>query len=282
MNQVSQSFHEFFSGLLTSAPQLTAGILVIVLFIFIGRFSTRGVQKMFKVNELATRKRKITYRLIRWSFYGFGFTVALNIMGLTDAASSILAAGGILTVVLGFAFREIGENLLAGLFLSFSPIFDVGDLIESNGTRGVVKKINIRDVHIRTADGVDTFVPSAMIYKNQLHNYTRDGIRRGRFLIGLDYKNDPKKARELIFRTIQSTEGVLEIPKASVQIAEFRENYMELECFFWINIYSEHANLAEMRSTVMEVVRQVLLDNDFTLSSEVVAGIEVSEKKIRV
>jgi len=279
MDQVSQSFQDFFARMLTSAPQLTAGIFVIIFFIFLGRFFTRATKKMLSLNEQTGRKRKIILRLIRWSFYGFGFTVALNIMGLTDAAGSILAAGGIVTVVLGFAFREIGENLLAGLFMSFSPIFDVGDLIESNGTRGVVKKINIRDVHIRTADGVDSFVPSAMIYKNQLHNYTRDGIRRGRFIIGIDYKNDPKKARELIFKTIQSIEGVLEIPKVSVQIAEFSANYMELECFFWINIYSEHANLAEMRSVVMETVRQTLLDNDFTLSSEVLTTIEVSERK---
>jgi len=41
----------------------------------------------------------------------------------------LLATGGVVAIVLGFAFREIGENLLAGIFLNFSRPFEVGDLV---------------------------------------------------------------------------------------------------------------------------------------------------------
>ncbi len=278
MDQITQSFQEFYLRLLASVPQITAGLVVIVIFVLLGLLSTRALKKVLGPTHETSKKARLLRRLLRWTFYAIGFTIALNIMGLTKAASGILAAGGVLTVVLGFAFREIGENLLAGLFMSFSPSFDVGDLIQSNGTRGVVKQINIRDVHVRTGDGIDIFIPSAMIYKNPLNNFTRDGLRRARFVIGFDYRNDVKKARKLIFDVISKTDGVLEIPKANVLIADFTANYVELEILFWINTYSEHSNLSEVRTAVMQATQSVLLENDYILSSEVSTAIEVSQK----
>ena len=278
MDQITQSFQEFYSQILTSAPQITAGVIVLIIFILLGLLSTRALKKVLGSTHETSKKARLLRRLLRWTFYAFGFTIALNIMGLTKAASGILAAGGVLTVVLGFAFREIGENLLAGMFMSFSPSFDVGDLIESNGTRGVVKQINIRDVHVRTGDGIDIFIPSAMIYKNPLNNFTRDGLRRARFVIGFDYRNDVKKARELILDVISNIDGVLDIPSASVHIAEFTANYVELEVLFWINTFSEHANISEVRTETMQATQSILLENNYILSSEISTAIEVSQK----
>lgn len=278
MSEVLQSFIDYFEKLTSSVPLLIAGFLIFILFVISGRWTTRAMQKMIKMDGQRARKRKILIRMIRWVFYIIGLSFALSVMGLSEAARGVIAAGGLLTVILGFAFREIGENLLAGLFLSFSPIFDVGDLIESNGTRGVVRRINIRDVHIRSSDGIDTFIPSAMIYKNQLHNYTRDGLRRARFIIGLDYKNDTRSARKLILGTVQKVEGVLSAPKASCQVSAFNAEYIEIECFFWINVSAKSSNLADIRSEAMERVREALIKNKYILSTDVVSTVELVQK----
>ncbi len=268
MKQLPNLLQDYFSGILDAIPVIIAGAVVLVFFFFIGRIVAHTAKKMFGPSKQITKKRKITIvvRFIRWIFYSIGFIIALNIMGLTDAAKSVLAAGGILTVVLGFAFREIGENLLAGMFMSFSPIFDVGDLIESNGTRGVVQRINIRDVHIRTADGVDSFLPSAMIYKNQLHNYTRDGLRRAGFKLFISYTDNPQVAHDLILEVLKNTTGVLDTPKPSVRFADFAVNHIILECFLWVSIYSEHSSLSNIRTDAMQNVRAKLLEEGFSLS----------------
>ena len=140
---------------------------------------------------------------------------------LTALATSLLATGGLMAVVLGFAFRDIGENLLAGVLLAFSRSFDVGDLIESSGLQGRVRAIELRHVHIRTADGCDIFIPSAAIFRNPLHNFTRDGLRRGRFTVGIDYGDDPVRALEILAETVGSTPGVLPEPKSSVAMSGF-------------------------------------------------------------
>lgn len=126
---------------------------------------SRGLKKLTNSSKASSNKIQLLLRMVQWTLNIIGTAIALNIMGLTKVASGILAAGGILTVVLGFAFREIGENLLAGLFMSFNRSFDVGDLIESNGIRGIVRQINIRDLRVRTGDGIDIFIPSALVFK---------------------------------------------------------------------------------------------------------------------
>ncbi len=278
MNEIVQSFESFYNSIKQSAPEIMVGLVALVIFILFGLAAGRAFKKVLQRTRTSPKRILLIRRITRWIFYSIGIIIALNTMGLTKAASGILAAGGVLTVVLGFAFREIGENLLAGFFMSFSRSFDVNDLIESNGIQGVVKSINIRDVHVRAGDGIDIFIPSAMIFKNPLNNYTRDGLRRGKFNIGIDFRNDSRKARALILDAIKKTEGVLDEPAPNVQVSNFLDNYIQLEIFFWINTFSAFSNLGDIKTQVMENTKEILIENGFTVSSEVSTAIEILQK----
>lgn len=275
MNEIVLSFESFFDSVKQAAPEITVGFIVLLIFISLGLATGRTLKNILERTSTSPKRILLIRRIARWIFYSVGIIIALQIMGLTKAASGILAAGGVITVVLGFAFREIGENLLAGLFMSFSRSFDVGDLVESNGILGVVKAINIRDVHVRAGDGIDIFIPSAIIFKNPLNNYTRDGLRRGKFTIGIDFRNDSKQARSLILESIKKIEGVLEEPAPNVQVSIFADNYIQLEIFFWINTFSAFSNLGDIKTVVMESTKEVLLDQGFTVSSEVSTAVEL-------
>ena len=279
MQTFQDSFSQFFERALNSAPTIISGIIVLIIFIGFGLLASRGLKRLLGARATSTKKLRLVMRLTRWGFYLIGAVIALHIMGLTKAASGVLAAGGVLTVVLGFAFREIGENLLAGLFMSFSRSFDVGDLIESNGIQGIVKQINIRDVHVRTGDGIDIFIPSAIIFKNPLNNYTRDGLRRSSFNIGIDYANDPQKALEYLIEAVKSTEGVLEDPAPAVILSNFSDNYIQIEVQFWINTFLKSSDLQQIKTKVMDASHATLRKNGFTFSSEVSTAIEMLEKE---
>lgn len=279
MQTFQESFSQLFERMVNSAPAILGGVIVLIIFVGLGLLASRGLKRLLGARATSTKKLRLVMRLTRWGFYLVGITIALHIMGLTKAASGVLAAGGVLTVVLGFAFREIGENLLAGLFMSFSRSFDVGDLIESNGIQGIVKQINIRDVHVRTGDGIDIFIPSAIIFKNPLNNYTRDGLRRPSFRIGIDYADNPKEARRLLLDTVKSIEGVIEDPTPAVILSDFSDNYVQIEVQFWINTFSKNSNLSEIKTEVMNACHSVLRENGFTFSSEVSTAIEMLNKE---
>lgn len=279
MQTFQESFSQLFERILNSAPAILGGLVVLIVFIGFGLLASRGLKRLLGARATSTKKLRLVMRLTRWAFYMVGAVIALHIMGLTKAASGVLAAGGVLTVVLGFAFREIGENLLAGLFMSFSRSFDVGDLIESNGIQGVVKQINIRDVHVRTGDGIDIFIPSAIIFKNPLNNYTRDGLRRPSFRIGIDYADNLKEARRLLLDTVHACEGVIKDPKPAVILSQFSDNYVQIEVQFWMNTFLKNNDLQEIRTEVMNACHSVLRENGFTFSSEVSTAIQMLEKE---
>jgi len=183
--------------------------------------------------------------------------------------------------VLGFAFREIGENLLAGLMLGLSRSFEVGDLIESSGHTGEVKNIRVRHVHLRTADGRDVFVPSASILKDVLVNFTRDSLRRGEFTLGLDYAEPLADALRLALDAVRSVDGVLEEPPVSARIESFEAQYVVIKILFWVNTETG-SGLSTTRSRAMEAVLAALREAGMTLSSDVSNALTVAPVDVRL
>lgn len=283
MDTLRESFHTQLQKVLESLPQLIGAIVAITIFYFLGKMVSNGIYKILgKRKTIPSKQTRLFRRMVRWAFNLIGFFIGLNILGLTQVALSFLAAGGMLAVVVGFAFREIGENLLAGMFLSFSRSFSVGDLIESNGIRGIVKRIEIRDVHIRTADGCDIFIPSATIYKNPLHNFTRDGLRRADFTIGIDYGDDLKKAISVLQKAIDDSPYILEKPIPAIQIANFTASYVELQIFFWVNLFETDLDLFEIKSLTMDACHRVLSENSFTFSSNVTTAVDMLPVQVKL
>lgn len=276
MSTLRENFEIQIQKILDSFPQIIGAIVAITIFYILGKVISNGIYKILGSRKsIATKQSRLVRRIVRWVFNLIGFFIALNILGLTQVAMSFLAAGGVVAVVLGFAFREIGENLLAGLFLSFSRSFSVGDLIESNGIRGIVKRIEIRDVHIRTADGCDIFIPSATIYKNPLHNFTRDGLRRGDFSIGIDYGDDLKKAIGVLHKALEESDHLLNNPAPAIQISNFTPTYVELQVYFWVNLFETRLDLFEIKSIIMDLCHGALSDNNFTFSSNVTTAVDM-------
>lgn len=283
MNSFRESLEIQFQKILESFPQILGAIIAITIFFFIGKMVSKGIHRLLgRRKTLATKQSRLARRMVRWVFNLIGFFIALNILGLTQVAMSFLAAGGVVAVVLGFAFREIGENLLAGFFLSFSRSFDVGDLVESNGLRGIVKKIEIRDVHIRTADGCDIYIPSASIYKNPLHNFTRDGLRRTDFTIGIDYGDDLEQAIRVLQKTITESKMALNDPAPAIQISNFTPSYVELQVYVWVNLFEAELELTEIRSRIMDVCHKALSEHNFTFSSSVTTAVDMLPVQVNI
>lgn len=75
----------------------------------------------------------------------------LKALGIDTTA--ILAGIGILGLVVGLGAQPLISDILAGLFIVFEGVFDVGDIIVYNGFRGMVKEIGIRTTQIVDTSG---------------------------------------------------------------------------------------------------------------------------------
>lgn len=265
----------------TEGPRMLGALVVFLVVALFGVLVAAGVVRILERTGRAGRYALVVKRLIRWVMAALGLVMALHVLGLTAIATSVLATGGLMAVILGFAFKDIGENLLAGIFLAFSRSFDVGDLIESGGLRGVVRSIDLRDTHIRTADGCDIFIPSAAIFRNPLLNFTRDGLRRGSFTVGIDYRDDARAAVPLLESTLGKVEGILKDPPPVVEISGLAPNHVELQAHVWVDTFSG-GTLHRGRTAAMAACREALLEAGYTFSSEVTTALEVPELGVRL
>ena len=255
-------------------PRLALAVAAVLIAWLVGRLLARAVTVLLRRADLDLDRgffRTLTKGLCLF----IGVAVALNILGLQAVAVSLLAGGGITAVVLGFAFRELGENLLAGLFLAFSRPFNVGDLIQSGDTVGRVRGIFLRHTHIRADDGRDVFVPSSQLFKEPLHNYTLDGLRRFDFSVGIDYANGAESACTLLRGVARGTPGVLADPAADATVSALLPTYVELKVFYWVNTDDDATPVGQVRNRVMDGCRAALLENGYTVSADTTSNVAV-------
>lgn len=276
MDALQNNFNIVWQDVANLAPRIVAALIVLFVCIWIGRLLGRLTARLLAKKNEAKVYMRFLQQLATWLLGLLGLILALNILGLGNIAMSLLAGGGMAAVVFGFAFREIGENFLAGFFLTFSRAFEVGDVIESESLVGEVKNIELRHVHIRTPDGCDIFIPSTQIFKSPLLNYTRDGLRRLNFVVGIDYADNPKKGRALLLEAVKASAGVLNDPLPNVMMSALLPQYVELQVNLWVDTFDKSHNMIDIKNAVMDRSCLALKDAGFTFSSDCSSNINLA------
>lgn len=273
--QFITQFEDLKVSLIESAPKIALAFVVLLLFLLIGRLFRKLFRERYENKWSDSIIASFIGSASKWIFYLIGFTLALYILGFGGVAGSLLAGAGVSAIIIGFAFKDIAENFLAGILLAINRPFTVNDIIEINQFKGNVRKLELRTTHLRMPDGRDVFIPNSMLVTNVLVNYTRDGLMRQDFLVGLDTGADVILARELILNYLLTNKNVLTTPKPNVLTENLGISTIDIKVLFWINVYknAEEPNpsvtLETVKSTVMRDVKELLLENGFSLPSTI-------------
>ncbi len=276
MDYILESLLADWEMFLRFAPRIFYGLVLLIVFLLAARYGGRLVEKMLERSARLRPKAHFLQIVVTWLIASVGLLLALGLMGFSGIVTSLLATGGVLAIVLGFAFREIGENFLAGFFLTFSRPFKIGDLIKTGDLTGKVRSIELRYVHIRTFDACDVFVPSAQIFREPLYNYSRDGLRRPSFTVGIAYHDEPAQVITLLEKAVGGTDGVIADPPAYVTVKEFSEQYIEYEVFFFFDMKLSKRSYNEISNDVMINCWHALRDAGMTFSTDASGGLEIS------
>ncbi|MGZ5220660.1 MAG: mechanosensitive ion channel family protein, partial [Chitinophagaceae bacterium] len=123
---INEKLQGWWVSLIKLLPNLVLALLVIILAILIGRFVRRNLYRLLSrisakasFNSLFATITQIVVLLI-------GLFIALDILQLNKAVSSLLAGAGIIGIILGFAFQDITSNFIAGIYIAFKKPFDIG------------------------------------------------------------------------------------------------------------------------------------------------------------
>jgi len=208
----------------------------------------------------------------RWLLVGVGLILALNILGLSQLVSGMLAGLGLSAFVVGFAFKDIAENFLAGILLAFNRPFGINDTIQVKDMFGRVTQLNLRTTVIITFDGRDISIPNAIVLKEPLINFTQNGYIRQEFVVGLDYNSDAQKAIELMLRIVRQEADVYQgegkQPFAAVQ--ELATSTVNIKVYFWTTTDSYRKGVLVLRGRIMNTIKEQLLTQGFGLPADIV------------
>lgn len=271
-DRITEAFKGFGESWLDKAPDILVGLILFIFFIFLGIFLRRLVVRRLFAKSPDKLPVVFAGRFIMLLMVLLGVIAFLNAVGLAGTARGLLAGAGVTALVLGFAFKDIGENLLSGIFLAFGRPFRIGDLIEVDNFLGNVRMLNLRNTQIRTFDGRDVFLPNSMLIKNPLTNYTKDGLMRHDFLIGLDYGTDVLEAEKVILEVMTSHPDIekSENLRPFIVIEEFAASTINIRIYFWINTMDMKLSFTTLKYKVMLSVMKHLIGKGFKLPSDIV------------
>ena len=189
-------------GAIRLLPNIALALVVLVIAFFAGRLLRRLIQR-----RSAGRSRKTSARCWAASSIGWcsllGFLLAATIVIPSLKPGDLIAGLGVSSVAIGFAFKDILQNWLAGLLILLRQPFEIGDQIEVNGHEGTVERIETRATIIKTYDGQRIVVPNSDIYTNAVLVKTAHEKRRSQYDVGIGYGDGIDEACEVIREAVR-------------------------------------------------------------------------------
>jgi len=248
----TQKIEAMLSSLIRSLPIFLVAIITIIFFWLLGRWVGNRSAWLSRIglSELAT---DLGGRIIRILIVGIGFLIALQILDATALVGALLGVAGVFGLAVGFAFRNIVENYLAGVLLSARNPFKIGDSIQIAEFTGNVVRLTSRDTVLMTADGNHLRIPNSTMITSVMINYTRNPLRRFEFTLAISAEIDLIKARRLGLGILQNMQGLLAEPGPQVLIADIRENIVDLHFMAWIN--QHESDFAKARSEAIRLIK---------------------------
>ncbi len=238
-------------SLLRKIPLLILAALVLLLAHWSSRFGGKRLH-LLKIRSENPYMIGLLRTVIRTAIMLVGVLIALDLIGLTSVVGAVLGSAGVVGLVLGFAFREIAENYIAGILLSVRRPFEPGDHVVIENREGKVMAVNSRSTVLMTMDGGQLQLPNSLVFKSVVLNYSRNPKRRFDFSMLIDGSQSIRRAQTLAMAAIAQIEGVLDDPAPAWIVVEYGAAGIQLRFFGWVNQHD--TDMGKVRS---EAIRRV-------------------------
>lgn len=270
-NDLLDQISAYYESIIALMPKLILGIVIILVFWYLSSLFKRWSGKWLRLRMDDPLLAVFLSRLVKATFITIGLLAFLQVVGLGNAAGSLLAGAGISAFVIGFAFKDIGENFLAGILMAFKRPFRIGDIVESGDIKGTIIGLSLRDTQVKTFDGKDVYIPNGLILKNPIINYTIDGFLRQEFDIGIDYGSDIGQAMKISLGTLAKVPGILQNEKApSVLINTLGSSSLNLKAYYWLDTFDQSVSGTDVRNEAVERTLAALEAAGFYLPGDIV------------
>ncbi|RZL10516.1 MAG: mechanosensitive ion channel family protein [Hymenobacter sp.] len=251
--KVNQMGHDFMALL----PNLLFGLVVFIIFVFVARGVQSVVERVVASRQQSQSLTLLLSRLAYVAALGLGLLIMVTIIVPGFTPASLLSALGVGGVAIGFAFKDIFQNFLAGVLLLITEPFRINDQIKYKDFEGTVETIQTRATTIKTYDGRRVVIPNAELFINAVTVNTAYDKRRLQYDIGIGYGDDIAKARQLMLEAMRGVDGVLADPAPEALVVDLAGSSVNIRARWWINP-PRRADIMDAQDKVLEAIKNTL------------------------
>lgn len=252
----SNTVIEMINGFFAQLPLIGVGIVVFLIFLAIAaivRKVIRATAEKASINPmLASLLARIGYIIV----VVLGIFIAATVIFPGISPGDLIAGLGIGSVALGFAFKDVLQNLFAGFLILLYRPFEIGDQIKVNEFEGTVEEINVRATKIKTYDGERVVIPNTDLYMDAVLVRTAFPSRRTKITVGIGYDESHEQARRILLDVLKNTEGVLEDPAPDVDVVELADSSVNLKMLYWTD--SQQSSTRKTADRVVSAAKAAL------------------------
>ncbi len=249
-------------GTIALLPILAIGAIVFAVFYAVGH-AVRTIIVRTTANRVHANVGLVMGRLARWGLTFTGLLIAATIVIPSVTVGTLIGVLGLTSVAVGFAFKDILQNFLAGILILLQEPFRVGDQITVGEHEGTVEEIRTRATKIRTYDNRRIVIPNADLYTDAVTVHTAFENRRSEFVVGIGYGEDLPEAKRIIADAVATVDGVLDDPAPEALTEELAGSSVDIKVRWWTKAD---------RSTVVHVTDRVITAVKLTLDD---AGVDI-------
>lgn len=211
MNSIRDLLYKKFIGLdfsLEISDLITSAIMILI-WILIGIILTITIKyilfRLFKIKARGPRAITIGKLFSSAAKYIIWFIILMIILiELQIDVTPFIASAGMIGLIIGFGAQEIVRDFISGFFIIFEESFNVGDVIQVDGFKGVVLELGLRTTRIKNWKDEIKIIRNGDI--GSLINFSKeDSIAIIDF--GVSYNTDLVKFPKLMAKFIESIDG---------------------------------------------------------------------------
>ncbi len=245
-------------------PNFVVAILVLLLFVFAAKMLRGVFRKVFaKITDNKSLQGLLT-SILYIAIIAIGTFIALTILNLDGAVTSLLAGAGVIGLALGFAFQDIAANFISGTMMSIRKPFKIGDLIKSNDYFGKVKAIHLRATEIQTMQGQIILIPNSQVFQNPIENFSELRERRVDLEVGVTYGEDLQKAKDIALETVRNIEGV-DADRVDLYYTGFGGSSINFTVRYWLEFSNKQFEYWAMVDKGVMGIKKAFDENDIPI-----------------
>jgi small-conductance mechanosensitive channel len=252
------------NGFMVLLPNIILALIVFAFFFFVAGRIKGLVKRLTRKHRQARNLGLVLGRLAQGVTILIGLFIALSIVIPSFKAGDLVQLLGISGVAIGFAFRDILQNFLAGILILLTEPFQIDDQIVFKDFEGTVENIQTRATTIRTYDGRRIVIPNSELFTNSVTVNTAFENRRLEYDVGIGYGDDIDRAKQLMLQAIHSVDSVLQDPAPEALVMELAESTVNIRARWWIKP-PRRADALDSRDKVISAIKKKLVENGIDL-----------------